>query len=106
MAEDKRPLRICEVCGGVDDHPRHVYGVAEGDGVTDPEVAALAISNVKSPGDLPAIIAQVQDTSTIMRHMDCCREAGCPDGTCHIVTAGAESLRGAKLLAHIQGGKR
>ncbi len=38
------------------------------------------------------------------RHFDCCRAAGCPDGTCDAwADSGAADLRGADLLAHIQG---
>jgi hypothetical protein len=47
-------------------------------------------------------MAHVRDDRTTMRHMDCCREAGCPDGTCDLVTAGAEDLRGSDLVEHIQ----
>lgn len=37
----------------------------------------------------------------VVPHMDCCRERGCPDGSCPIVTEGAEDLRGDKLRAHL-----
>jgi hypothetical protein len=103
MAE-KRPMRMCDSCGGVDDHPRHVFGHAPGDAVTNAAVAALAVRNA-APEDAAAIIAQVQDTSTVMKHMDCCRTDGCPDGTCNEVTAGAEDKRGAALVRHLTKGK-
>jgi hypothetical protein len=38
---------------------------------------------------------------TIIRHLDCCREAGCPTGSCGEVTAGAESLRGDELREYL-----
>lgn len=98
MAE-KRPVRMCDLCGGVDDHPRHVFAHDVGDGVTDPDIAALAVKNAGA--NAAAIIAHIQDFSTTMRHMDCCREAGCPDGTCNEVTAGAENLRGNALVKHL-----
>jgi hypothetical protein len=91
---------MCDACGQVDDHPRHVFANADGDGVTNPEVAATAIK-AADPADLPAIIAQVQDNSTVMRHMDCCRNAGCPDGACNTVTVGAESKTGSALVKHL-----
>lgn len=103
MAE-KRPVRMCDACGGVDTDPRHVWDYAEGDGASDPQVAAVAVRNAK-PDDLGAIMAQIADTRTIMRHMDCCREAGCPDGTCNEVTKGAEDKRGAALVRHLTRGK-
>src|ERR1044072_811415 len=99
---DERPVRMCDECGGVDDHPRHVYATVVGDSVTDPEVADKALKNA---GDASAaILAQIMDTSTVVRHMDCCREAGCPDGTCDQVTAGAEDSRGYDLVKHLTGG--
>jgi hypothetical protein len=66
---DERPIRSCDLCGGEDDHPRHVTALADG--------------------------------GTLMRHMDCCREAGCPDGSCDEVTQGAEKLRGDELVQHL-----
>lgn len=98
--EAPRPVRMCDSCGVVDDHPRHVVGYAPDDAVTAARVGALAIQNA-SDADREAIIAQVQDTSTTMKHMDCCRADGCPDGTCYAVTAGAEQLRGYDLLNHL-----
>lgn len=41
------------------------------------------------------------DDPDVARHMDCCRDAGCPDGSCPIVTAGAEDLRDDELRAYI-----
>lgn len=99
MAE-KRPMRMCDVCGVVDDHPRHVFAHAVGDGATAPEIAAIAVQSA-STEDAPAILAQIQDSSTTMRHMDCCRSVGCPDGTCNEVTAGAEDKRGPALVKHL-----
>ena len=43
----------------------------------------------------------MDDGGTLIRHMDCCREAGCPTGACDEVTAGAEDLRGEELLEHL-----
>ena len=38
-------------------------------------------------------------------HMDCCRERGCPDGSCdRLVAQGADSLRGRALIKHITEG--
>ena len=49
----------------------------------------------------PRHVIALEDGGTLMRHMDCCREAGCPDGSCNEVTAGAENLRGEELIAHL-----
>lgn len=43
-----------------------------------------------------------EDGPDMGRHMDCCRAGGCPDGSCDVVTAGAEELRGVELLDHIK----
>lgn len=105
MTEETRPLRMCDTCGGVDDHPRHVFAHAPGDGVTSTETAGLALRNAgDDEAASVAILAQVMDNTTVMRHMDCCREAGCPDGTCNIVTKGAEDLKGDALVAHLTEG--
>lgn len=104
-AAEVRPQRMCDVCGQVDDHPRHVFALAPGDGVTSPEIGAKALLAAGDDADLSqAILAQVMDTTTIMRHMDCCKEVGCPDGTCNIVTQGAEDLKGDALVAHLTEG--
>jgi hypothetical protein len=105
--KEVRPVRMCDSCGGVDDHPRHVYAVGPGDGQTDIETGLRALEQVsKSPEQKAAIMSHVRDNSTIMKHMDCCRTDGCPDGTCNEVTAGAEDKRGDALVKHLtKGGK-
>lgn len=97
---EQRPVRMCDSCGGVDDHPRHVIGYAPEDAVTAAEVGAKAIESAPAE-HRAAIIAQVQDTTTTMKHMDCCRTDGCPDGTCYVVTSGAEDKRGNALVKHL-----
>lgn len=101
MAAKERTYRMCDVCGQVDTDPRHVMAVAPGDGQTDPEVASKASERASGKKHAEAIMQQIMDTSTIMRHMDCCREEGCPDGSCDEVTAGAEDLRGEALVNHL-----
>ena len=52
----------------------------------------------------PRHVHALDDGATQTRHMDCCREAGCPDGTCdELAAAGAGGLRGDDLLAHLTG---
>lgn len=51
--------------------------------------------------DHPRHVIGEPDNSTTLRHMDCCRDAGCPDGSCGEVTKGAESKRGAALVKHL-----
>lgn len=102
---DTRPLRGCDVCGGVDDHPRHVFAHGPGDGVTPPSVASQMVDNCPDATTRTAILAHIQDDSTTYRHMDCCRQVGCPDGTCNVVTSGAEDLKGDDLVKHLTGPK-
>ncbi len=97
-----RLLRVCDICGGVDDHPRHVIAGSQ-TGVfvpPSPEVIRYVIANAPKD-EADRLLAELVDTSSQDRHMDCCREAGCPDGSCHLVAAGAEEKRGAALLAHL-----
>lgn len=101
---DGRALRVCDLCGGVDDHPRHAIAGAAGGG---PVVAAASeelvakVVDSAPPEDLARLLRDLMDTSTSDRHLDCCRAAGCPDGTCDTQTAGAEDKRGKELLAHL-----
>lgn len=97
-----RLLRVCDICGGVDDHPRHVITGADPDVHPVPSDEILQKVIAAAPTDQAArLVRELMDTSSSDRHMDCCRAAGCPDGTCHQVTAGAEDLRGADLLVHL-----
>lgn len=98
-----RPVRGCDVCGGVDTDPRHVYAYALGDGVTPPEVARDMLANAPAAAR-EAIEAHVNDHSTAMRHMDCCAKAGCPDGTCDQIVADSGGVTGDELLAHLTKG--
>jgi hypothetical protein len=99
-----RPLRVCDLCGGVDDHPRHV--IASGGRDVFPAPSDEIVSRVldSAPAEHRArLLRELQDTSSSDRHMDCCREAGCPDpdNNCAALTEGAEQARGAKLLKHL-----
>jgi hypothetical protein len=101
-----RLVRVCDYCGGVDDHPRHVIAGNPGTGLPDPAVVTkiLDLDDIAS-ADRAALIADLYDTTLVLRHLDCCRAAGCPDGTCSEQTAGAEDLRGVDLLDHLMTGK-
>ena len=97
-----RPLRVCDLCGGVDDHPRHVIAGAIRDvfpRVPD-DIVDTVLANAPEQ-DRGRLMRELLDTGSSDRHLDCCRDAGCPDGTCNQVTAAAENLRGADLLEHL-----
>lgn len=102
--KEVRPLRICDVCGQVDDHPRHVF-VTAGLPVNSDHLQSV-LSMDLDPDVRSTIAADVVDTTTQLRHMDCCREVGCPDGTCNaIAETGAADLKGAALVKHLTSGK-
>lgn len=104
--QETRPLRICDVCGGIDDHPRHVF-------VAPPKTFAVNGKHLEAALKLKgltdeqrqALVTEIADTEVQQRHMDCCRQAGCPDGSCNAVAAtGAEALRGKDLIKHLTSG--
>jgi hypothetical protein len=100
-----RALRVCDLCGGVDDHPRHVIAGQLTGHFERPPAGVIAQVAANAPEDQrDRLIDALLDTGTSDRHMDCCREAGCPAGSCNQVTAGAEDKRGAQLLKHLTDG--
>lgn len=105
--KEARPLRICDLCGGLDDHPRHVIAQAPGSVPVSREHLAAVLGDTSLDAETKTQLAvDITDTSIQQRHMDCCREAGCPDGSCDAIAAtGAESLRGEALLKHLTSGK-
>lgn len=90
-----RALRVCDLCGQVDDHPRHVLAGGDPDVYPKPTPELIRKVMEGAPKDeADRLIAELLDTGTTDRHMDCCREAGCPTGDCDQVP----DLRGGELL--------
>jgi hypothetical protein len=130
-----RAQRICDVCGGFDDHPRHAQwapgapqavpsrdvaqkvldGAGDGPhaekarllfGLLDYDdntvsVISKALQGVGNPDEIGQGLIDLFDTSWILRHIDCCRAAGCPDSTCNLVLADAGNVRGDDLVSYI-----
>lgn len=96
-----RALRVCDLCGGVDDHPRHVLaGAAGGGGFPAPSQDVVnAVLDAAPQADRGRLLTELMDTATSDRHLDCCREAGCV--SCGERTRGVEDKRGKALLAHL-----
>jgi len=94
-----RQARLCDVCGGYDDHPRHVTSVAPGAEGTVPDNAFL---DALPAGVSARAIAEVMDPSTFVRHMDCCASRGC--STCLEVTTATGGAHGDALTAAIESG--
>lgn len=104
-----RVLKVCDVCGGVDDHPRHVIAGSTADVFepVNPAIVAAVVANaakVAPEEECNRLIADLLDRSSQERHMDCCAKAGCPTGACPEVMHAAGSRRGAALLNHIKKG--
>lgn len=81
---ERRPLRVCDACGGIDDLPRHSH-------ITGPDqpfpaepawLDAVIASEDMSPVEKRDAVAVLVDETWQMRHMACCAAAGCPDGSC------------------------
>jgi hypothetical protein len=98
---DGRPLRVCDLCGGVDDHPRHVIaGTTRG--VFSPSDGALERVLSEAPRDQQTrLVRDLLDTTSSDRHLDCCAAAGCPDGSCGVMVEGADGKTGADMLDHL-----
>jgi hypothetical protein len=101
--EQERPVRVCDVCYIVDDAPRHQIAHPIGAVPVDYEGLKTVLRYVDAQTDAGAkVLADFLDTSTQLRHLDCCRSVGCIDGTCDVVIDGAESLKDDELAAHLQ----
>lgn len=90
---DERPLRFCDACMGLDDHPRHtIYNVRSAP--TADQVARL-------PKNAPReAVDRLLDPSSSLRHIDCCAAAGCPlCAESERITAGARGGDLVELLA-------
>lgn len=91
-------MRYCDLCGGLDDHPRHVQAVPVGTPGAAPSPEFL-----ESLGDGPAFATALLLTPTsLIRHLDCCAAAGC--GTCVKTEAATRGVRGKKLIDAIAAG--
>ena len=97
-----RPLRVCDLCGAVDDHPRQVIAGQVDDGTFRPSDGALDRVLAEAPEELRAeLVRDLMDTSGSYRHYDCCHATGCTHPECAALAEGAAGLTGAGLLAHI-----
>jgi len=102
-AETAGPLRICDVCGGVDAFPRHMLAAPQGAiPVNQANLVKLMDDQTLSSVDRARIVADIIDTTTQLRHHDCCRKVGCPDGTCNLIPASITDH--AEIQDHILSG--
>lgn len=96
-----RVVRVCDLCGGVDDHPRHVIaGTVEG-AMPAPNDEILSRVIAAAPeADRARLVRELMDTSSSDRHLDCCAAAGCPNGLCGPQVADAPGT-GTAMLEHL-----
>lgn len=96
-----RALRVCDLCGGVDDHPRHVLAGNEPDAFARPGDEIMSrVLDAAPAEDRVRLVRDLVDTTSSDRHLDCCAAAGCPTGTCGPQVAGAAGA-GRKMLDHL-----
>lgn len=89
-------MRLCDVCGQLDDHPRHQLFVRDGGFVPSQEF-------LEGLGDVPATaVAALLNPHTTDRHHDCCASQGCV--VCKAIVAATGGVTGAELLSKIQAG--
>jgi hypothetical protein len=100
-----RALQVCDACGGVDDHPRHVIAGSAGaiTGTPTPEIIRKVMTSAPDE-DSDRLIADLLDTGSLTLHRDCCRDQGCPTGECATLLEGWNGKPGAAMLNHIMKG--
>jgi hypothetical protein len=97
-----RALQVCDLCGGVDDHPRHSFAGFQAETYAAPDPAIVAkVAQAAPDADRERLVAEVLDTGTTSRHKDCCRTAGCPTGDCDTQLDGWNGTAGKALLTHL-----
>jgi hypothetical protein len=106
MAAEEREKRICDVCGQVDTAPRHIYlpDPANPLPVNQGHVSAVQAMKDLSGAERRLIVADLQDQTLQLRHMDCCAEAGCPDGSCNAIVEKAKGKQNDELVRFITNG--
>lgn len=96
-----RKKRLCDVCGVLDDHPRHVLSVGPdfvGAVPSDDFIDSL-------PDGTPArAVAELMDPTTVVRHMDCCAANGCDVCPSVLAAAGGAHLKGDELVTALTSG--
>ncbi len=71
---DERPMQACDVCGGVDDHPRHTILYGQGQA---PAPSGDALRSAIQNGAGNWSIADLLSRDRTVRHLDCCASQGC-----------------------------
>jgi hypothetical protein len=91
-----RPLRYCDVCGQLDDHPRHVKSISRK--TEKPLHIDETYANSLKPGT-PRSYMELMNPWVTVRHMDCCAAQGCAE--CYQTEKDNRGRRGQKLIDHL-----
>lgn len=98
--DESRPPRVCDLCGGVDTDPRHSFGgpLANTFRNAPDDVVDKVLANAEQyPEHRSRLLRELMDTGSLDLHKDCCRDAGCPTGTCAEELDEVGDLRGSEL---------
>lgn len=96
---EQRHARLCDVCGQLDDDPKHVQGVPPNYPGAIPSDAFLDALPDNTP---PRAVKELMDPGTVIRHQDCCAAQGCE--VCKATETAHGGKRGPDLLASILDG--
>ena len=100
-----RILRVCDLCGGVDDHPRNMLvGSAEQDPFPRPSEDIMNAVLKNAPvAERGRLLSELLDQTTSDRHYDCCAASGCSHEACRQIVAAAGGKTGKALHAMLTG---
>jgi hypothetical protein len=100
---EERPLRVCDVCGTVDDHPR-VRHMLDPESVNVPThlLKQVAQRTDIDPAVLDDALAELLDPVSACRHFDCCAGTGCAICRATVDAAHAHGKTGASMLKALQ----
>jgi hypothetical protein len=100
-----RILRVCDLCGGVDDHPRQILAGTDGEAIVarPTEEVINRVLDTAPEGDRARLLAELMDKTSATVHYDCCAESGCTHDVCHQVVAAANGKTGKALHAMLTG---
>lgn len=68
-------MRSCDLCGGVDALPRHIFDCLPGTPGSVPSTEVLRAAVLAGASD--EAVAALIDPTTMIRHISCCAAAGC-----------------------------
>jgi hypothetical protein len=97
-----RVVKVCDLCAGVDDHPRHVIvGAIPGAQVVAQPTEDMVDRVIEAApnGDRARLLRDLMDTSSSEHHVDCGAAAGCY--SCGLQAVGAPGRPGAPMLKHL-----